>query len=154
MLSFFKQKPIQYFSESEKEIITSAIQTAERSTSGEVRVFIENKCRFVNALDRAIEVFYQLKMQQTNQRNAVLVYVALKDKQLAIFGDEGIHIKVGETFWNHSVAEMIQFFNKENYAEGIAEVILKIGIALQLHFPYDKNTDANELPDEIVFGNS
>jgi len=121
-------------------------------TSGEVRVFIESKCAYVNALDRAIELFPQLNMHQTAQRNGVLVYVAVKDKQLAVFGDEGIHTKVGDVFWNNAVKEMLTHFNKENYAAGIAEVVSKIGDALKLHFPYNAATDINELPDDIVFG--
>jgi len=80
--------------------IVAAIGQAERQTSGEIRVFVESRCRFVNPLDRAAEVFTGLKMDQTAQRNAVLVYVALKDRQLALYGDKGIHEKVGDAFWN------------------------------------------------------
>jgi uncharacterized membrane protein len=152
MFQLFKKKTNDFFSETEKEIIASAIKAAERSTSGEVRVFIESKCRFMNALDRAAEVFGELKMYQTQQRNGVLVYIALKDRQLAIYGDEGIHQKVGVEFWNTSVKEMVQYFNKENYAQGIAEVVIKIGNALKQHFPYDEKGDTNELSDEVVFG--
>jgi uncharacterized membrane protein len=152
MFSFFRKKSQTFFSEAEKQIITSAIQSAERKTSGEVRVYIESKCNYVNALDRAIELFGKLNMHQTKQRNGVLVYVAIKDKQLAVFGDEGIHQKVGDTFWNNAVQQMLQYFNKSNYAVGIAEVVTKVGEALQEHFPYDEKTDVNELPDDIVFG--
>ena len=130
----------------------AAIKDTELSTSGEVRVFIENQCTFVDAVDRAVEVFYSLKMQETRHRNATLVYVALKDKQLAVFGDEGIYSKTGKDFWNNAVRNMLQYFNKENYADGIADVVKKIGDALALHFPYEAATDKNELPDDIVFG--
>jgi uncharacterized membrane protein len=152
MFQLFKKKSNNFFSEPEKEMIASAIKTAERSTSGEVRVFVESKCRFMNALDRAAEMFGELKMHQTQQRNGVLVYIALKDRQLAVYGDEGIHQKVGVEFWNTSVKEMVQYFNKENYAQGIAEVVIKIGNALKQHFPYDEKGDTNELSDEVVFG--
>ena len=90
-------------------------------------------------------------MKQTD-RNAVLVYVALKDKQLAIFGDEGIHNKLGNEYWNTEVKKMISNFNKENYADGIKEVVKDIGEALTQLFPYNNDTDKNELPDDIVFG--
>jgi uncharacterized membrane protein len=152
MFQLFKKKTNDFFSETEKEIIASAIKAAERSTSGEVRVFIESKCRFMNALDRAAEVFVELNMQQTMQRNGVLLYIAMKDRQLAVFGDEGIHQKVGIEFWNSSIKDMVQYFNKENYAQGIAEVVIKIGNALKQHFPYDEKGDTNELSDEVVFG--
>ncbi|MFL9485334.1 TPM domain-containing protein [Chitinophagaceae bacterium LWZ2-11] len=152
MLNLFKRKAENLFSEQEKESIVKAIQAAERTTSGEVRVYIESKCSFVNPLDRAVEIFGKLNMQTTRQRNAVLLYVAMKDRQLAVFGDEGIHQKVGDVFWNKAVTEMLSHFNKNNYAEGIAGIVKQIGEALQHHFPYETKGDVNELPDDIVFG--
>ena len=152
MFGLFKRKPERYFSEKEKEQILSAIQHAEKRTSGEVRIFIENRCRFVNPLMRAKEIFYALKMTETAEKNAVLVYVAMKDRQLAVYGDEGIHSKVGDAFWNREVDKMLSHFNAENYAEGISQIIHEVGEALATHFPFDGHTDKNELPDEIVFG--
>jgi uncharacterized membrane protein len=142
----------QFFTEAGKQRIVSAIGQAEHETSGEVRVYVESRCRYVDPLDRAVEVFAGLKMDQTTARNAVLVYVALKDRQLAIYGDSGIHEKVGDAFWNEQVRLILSHFNKADYAEGIARVVGELGTALQQHFPYDKGTDKNELPDDIVFG--
>ena len=152
MLGLFKKKQVTYFSEEEKQLIVQAIQKAEQRTSGEVRIYIESHCRFMDPLMRAAEVFHVLKMTETTARNGVLVYVAMKDRQLAVYGDEGIHAKVGNAFWNMQVQKMLEHFNKNNYAQGIAQIILEIGEALFTHFPYDGKTDKNELPDEIVFG--
>jgi len=149
-IPFFRRK--EFFTAAEKQQIVESIQSAERQTSGEIRVFVESRCRFVDPLDRATEIFVGLKMQETAARNAVLVYVALKDRQLALFGDKGIHEKVGTAFWNDEVKLILSHFNKANYAEGIARVVTEIGQALYQHFPYDKGTDKNELPDDIVFG--
>jgi uncharacterized membrane protein len=80
------------------------------------------------------------------------VYVAIKDRQLAVYGDTGIHEKTGEEYWKAAVSDMIADFNKENYADGIANCVTMIGKALHQHFPYDKEVDKNELPDEIIFG--
>ncbi len=77
--------------EAEKLQIESAIKAAEKATSGEVRVHIENKCSQANVLDRAAEVFATLKMHKTALRNGVLFYVAVKDKKFAILGDIGIN---------------------------------------------------------------
>jgi len=71
---------------------------------------------------------------------------------LAIFGDEGIHKKVGDEYWAGEVVKMIKAFNRDNMGEGIVQCVKDIGIALHEHFPYDKGTDKNELPDDIVFG--
>jgi len=150
MFSFFKKK--NFFTAEEQQLIIEAIQNAERMTSGEVRVFVESKCSYMDAIDRAAELFFQLEMQKTDDRNAVLLYVAMKDRQLAVFGDEGIHEKVGNEYWNNAVQKMISNFNRENYAAGIAEVVKDIGAALTKNFPFNNDTDKNELPDDIVFG--
>ena len=150
MFSFFKKK--NFFTAEEQQLIIEAIQNAERMTSGEVRVFVESKCSYMDAIDRAAELFFQLEMQKTDDRNAVLLYVAMKDRQLAVFGDEGIHKKVGNEYWNNEVHKMITNFNRENYAAGISEVVKDIGEALTKNFPFNNDTDKNELPDDIVFG--
>ena len=150
LFSLFRKKDL--FSEEEKQRIIEAVRNAERMTSGEVRVFVENRCSYMDAIDRAKEIFAELKMYETHDRNAVLVYVALKDKQLAILGDEGIHSKLGNDYWNTEVKKMIGNFNRENYADGITEVVMDIGEALTQLFPYNNDTDKNELPDDIIFG--
>jgi len=149
-MSLFRRK--EFFTDEEKQNIVDAVRNAEQRTSGEVRVFVESRCRYVNAIDRAVEIFENLQMQNTEQRNATLVYVAIKDRQLAVFGDEGIHQKVGDEYWAHEVMKMINAFNRDNIAEGIRQCVLNIGEALAPHFPYDRSTDKNELPDDIVFG--
>ncbi len=141
-----------FFSEEEKKLIVDAIREAEQQTSGEIRVYVESRCRFVDPLDRAAEVFALLKMEKTAGSNAVLFYLAVKDRQLAIFGDRAIHEKVGEEFWRKQVMQIISQFRREHFAEAIAKVIKEIGDALRFHFPYDRQTDINELPDDIVFG--
>lgn len=151
MFPLFRKKR-SLFSEEDNRIIVKAIRHAEQRTSGEVRVFVESRCSWVDAIDRAAEIFFTLQMEKTEQRNAVLVYIALKDRQLAVFGDEGIHKKVGTEYWHKIVAEMLSTFNKEDYAKGIAECVIQIGEALTTHFPFDRDTDKNELPDTIVFG--
>ena len=150
MWPFSKKKD--FFSKEDNEMIVQAIRDAERQTSGEVRVFVESKCRFVDPLDRALEIFAELKMENTEQRNAVIVYVAIKDRQLAVYGDIGIHQKTGNDYWKAAVNNMVSHFNKENYADGLANCVTMIGKALQEHFPYYKDLDKNELPDEIIFG--
>jgi uncharacterized membrane protein len=146
------QKKKEFFTEEEKQRLVAAIKKAEQNTSGEVRVFIESKCRFMDALDRAKEIFFKLEMDQTDERNATLIYVAVKDKQAAIFGDQGIHQKVGDQYWQSEVLKMLHRFKNEQLAEGISLAVEDLGQALQQYFPYNKDTDKNELPDEIVFG--
>jgi uncharacterized membrane protein len=86
-----------FFAFKSDEIVKN-IRNAEQQTSGEVRIFVESRCRYVDPLDRAKEIFFQLGMDKTNQRNGTLLYVAVKDHQAAVFGDEGIHQKVGQKY--------------------------------------------------------
>jgi uncharacterized membrane protein len=146
------QKKKEFFTEEEKQQLVQAIQMAEQKTSGEVRVFVESKCRFVDALDRAREIFFKLEMDRTEQRNATLVYVAVDDHQVAVFGDEGIHQKVGAKYWQDEVKKMLLHFRKEHLTDGICQAVTDLGQALEFYFPYNRDTDKNELPDEIIFG--
>lgn len=146
------QKKKEFFSEDEKQQLVEAIQKAEKQTSGEVRIFVESKCRYVDALDRAKEIFVGLKMYETELRNGTLIYVAVKDKQAAVFGDEGIHQKVGTQYWREVVERMLLQFKTQKLSDGICQGIHDLGEALKSHFPYNSDTDKNELPDEIVFG--
>ena len=150
LFSFFKKKD--FFTNAEKQRIVNAIQQAEKRTSGEIRLFVETRCRYVDALHRAAQVFALLKMNETAERNAVLIYVAMKDRQLALFGDKGIHEKVGDAFWNEKVKIILSHFGKQNYTDGLIRIIGEIGEALHGYFPYNGDTDKNELPDDIVFG--
>lgn len=146
------QKKKEFFTEEENKLLVEAIQKAEHQTSGEVRVFVESKCRYVDAIDRAREIFVSLKMNETELRNATLIYIAVKHKQVAVYGDEGIHQKVGETYWRKVVEEMLLHFKNQKLVDGICQGIHDLGEALKLYFPYNSDTDKNELPDEIVFG--
>ena len=141
-----------FFTAEEKARILEAIRLAEQRTSGEVRLFVESHCRFVDPLDRAKEIFFSLKMDQTAERNASLIYLAVKDHQAAIYGDEGIHQKVGQKYWEDEINKMLLQFKERHLADGLCLVISDIGEALHQHFPYDRDTDKNELPDDIVFG--
>lgn len=150
LFPFFKKKKL--LLASQEELIVNAIRTAEKNTSGEVRVYIESRCRFVDPVDRAMEVFFGLKMNDTDDHNGVVIYVALKDRQLAVYADEGIYKKVGKEFWQNAVKQMLQLFNKADYVEGICQTVTTIGQTLAKEFPYEANDDKNELPDEIIFG--
>jgi uncharacterized membrane protein len=149
-IPFLKQKEI--FSEAEKNKLVHAIRVAERLTSGEIRLFVENHCKYVDPLERAKEVFASLEMGKTRLRNGVLVYVAIRDHQFAILGDQGIHDKVGNDFWIKEAELLISHFQSDRIIEGIEACIEEIGVSLRTHFPHEAGNGLNELPDDIVFG--
>ncbi len=150
MFSFFRKKPL--FTQEENERIVAAIRNAEKRTSGEVRVYIEPKNPLVDPLERAALIFSKLKMEETDHRNAVLLYIASSHKELALFGDKGIHEKVGIDYWQQEVKGMLEHFRNDNLVNGIINCITHIGETLHEKFPYIATEDKNELPDEIIFG--
>jgi uncharacterized membrane protein len=151
IFSFFKKKRV-FFSAVDNKQIVDAIQLAEKETSGEIRIYVEGKNPYVDTLERAKEIFFQLKMENTQERNAVLLYIAMDHHQLALFADEGIYKRVGATYWDSAVKEMISFFTRDNISNGIEKCVQHIGETLKIEFPYKADTDKNELPDDIVFG--
>jgi len=146
------KKPKEFFTPDQQARLVAAIRAAEQRTSGEVRVYVESHCKFLDATDRARELFFELGMDRTEQRNATLLYLAMGDRQAAVFGDEGIHQKVGQQYWQETVSGMLTEFRHEHLVEGMCLGIGRLGEALHHYFPYDRETDKNELPDDIVFG--
>jgi uncharacterized membrane protein len=147
---FIKKK--EFFSAVDKAQIVEAIRIAEKATSGEIRVYVESNNPFVDAVDRAAEIFFKLKMEKTAHRNAVLLYIAMNHKELALFADEGIYKEVGKEYWSNAVKNMINQFTKHNISNGIEGCIKMIGETLKEKFPHVAVSDKNELPDDIVFG--
>lgn len=146
-------KPAPLLPQAVQDQVVAAIRTAEAGTTGELRVYVEKHCTYMDPLDRAREVFFELGMEKTERRNAVLVYIAIKDHQFAIFGDSEIYIKAGgPVFWEAAAGVLLRYLREGKTGDGLAACIEALGNALATHFPYDPAVPKNELPDEIVFG--
>lgn len=139
-----------FLTSADEEAIVSAIQQAEKNTSGEIRVHVENHSE-KPPLERAQEVFYQLGMQDTSARNGVLFYIGVNDHTFAIIGDEGIDKAVEADFWDCTKDVVINHFKENRFREGLVEGILRAGERLKTYFPYTDD-DKNELPDTISKG--
>lgn len=147
-----------FLTSEEEAAIIEAIRTAEKNTSGEIRVHLEPSALSaeepnepIDAFDRAAEVFDMLNMHNTAERNGVLIYIAVDDRTLVIMGDKGINDIVGHHFWESTKDIIIGHFKNGNMKQGLVEGILKAGEQLKNHFPYKKD-DTNELPDDISVG--
>ncbi|MBU94539.1 MAG: hypothetical protein CL669_03000 [Balneola sp.] len=140
-----------FLSSDDELAIVQAIQEAEKKTSGEIRVHIEKKCPKKDPIKRAISLFQKLSMHKTDLRNGVIVYVATEDHLLAIWGDEGIHAKVGQEFWESTLVTLQEDFKTNQIKNGLTKALLDIGEKLQQYFPYQKD-DKNELDDSISYG--
>lgn len=154
MMRLFSKKPHSHLSDAERSRVLEAIRQAERNTTGEIRVFVESRCKFVDAYDRAKELFFQLEMEQTIHHNAVLIYVATKDQQIALCADQDIFekTKLDHLYWSQLIQDAKVFFKKDELGNGIAHIILKLGEVLHTHYPIGDSENPNELPDDIIFG--
>ncbi|SRR6056297_54830 len=139
-----------FLSVSDEQEIVEAIIEAEKNTSGEIRVHIESHTR-LDHYERAKEVFHLLKMDNTKEENGVLLYVAVNDRKFAICGDKGINKAVPENFWEATKEIIASHFKEGNFKDGILQGILKAGIELEKHFPW-QHDDRNELSNEISKG--
>jgi uncharacterized membrane protein len=140
------------FTDEVKFRIEHAIHHAEMSTSAELRVHLEDHCP-ENPLDRASFIFSQLNMHTTNQRNGVLIYLALKDRKLAIIGDVGINVHMPENAWNDIYTSMSEFLKTGRYEQGLIHGVEEVGKAIKSHFPI-QHGDRNELPNQVTTGNN
>ncbi|MCD0470699.1 MULTISPECIES: TPM domain-containing protein [unclassified Flavobacterium] len=139
-----------FLSKEDEQVIVEAIRVAEKNTSGEIRVHIEQTTSKV-PFDRALEVFYELKMNETQLQNGVLFYFAVADKTFAICGDKGINDVVASDFWDCTKDAMVAQFKSGNFKQGIVDGILNAGEQLKKYFPWSEG-DTNELSNEISKG--
>ena len=139
-----------FLTQEEEQSVIEAIRLAELDTSGEIRVHIEKETSLV-PFDRAKEVFHELKMDVTELKNGVLVYVAVKNKAFVICGDKGIDDLVPEDFWDSTKEIMASHFKNGNFKQGLIDGITKAGDQLKKYFPF-QDGDTNELSNEISKG--
>jgi uncharacterized membrane protein len=130
--------------------IEACIARAEKMTSGEIRVAVIQKPAG-NPLSAAREIFAQLGMTKTKDRNAVLIFVAPSSQTFAVVGDEGVHQKCGADFWRELTASMETHFKQGNFTAGLLQGIERAGQLLATHFPRNHD-DKNELPDTVIEG--
>lgn len=138
-----------FLTDTEMASLVEAIKIAEDHSSGEIRVHIDSTAEddFAN---KAFAIFRSLDMHHTKERNAVLFYVNFEHHYLTIIGDEGIHKKVKQSFWDNLHDEITNEFAKEKYCQGLQNAILKTGLELKKYFPVD-GENINELSNDISF---
>ncbi len=125
--------PNRFFSPEEKRGIVEAIRTAEKGTTGEIRIHLDRRSRG-EVMDRAKKVFHRQRMHRRKHRNAVLIYLWLADRSFAVLGDEAIHQRVGDSFWKEITQAMQRHFSGGQFSEGLKQAIREIGENFQKHF--------------------
>ncbi len=141
-------KPRHFLQQLDDKRIAAAIGEAERHTSGQIRVFISRKTDVTDALERAKARFMALGMDQTRDRNAVLIYFAPHTHQYAVIGDTAVHERCGDAFWRELVATMAGALKREAFTEAVILAVEKCGALLAEHFP-PRPDGTDELPNEV-----
>ncbi len=135
-------------SNSDKEAIMHAIQAAERKTSGEIRVHIQYSKKDETPLSEAKAIFESLKMHETQERNGVLIYFNPKARKFALYGDSGIHEKLGQHYWDELVTHVRETIREKDLLAGIVDAVHALGEQLEKHFP-GSGHNPDELTNEI-----
>lgn len=136
-----------FLTEADEADIVAAIRAAERETSGEIRVHIEASSE-KDHFERAKDVFRELKMDATDLKNGVLIYMAVNDRHFVICGDKGIDAVVPDDFWDCTKDAMQDHFRRGDFKAGLIAGILRAGEKLREFFPWQEG-DSDELSNEI-----
>ncbi len=128
--------------------IEAAITRAEAMTSGEIRVIVLHESA-ADPVAAAQGAFTRLGMEKTRDRNGVLILVAPESQTFAVIGDEGVHARCGQAFWDELAAAMSGAFRRGEFTAGLQTGIERAGALLGEHFPR-RPDDTNELPNPVV----
>jgi uncharacterized membrane protein len=136
-----------FLAEADLDAVTRAIGAAELRTSAEIRVHLDHRCPG-EPMARAVTVFEHLGMHRTAARHGVLIYVSVGDHKLAVLGDQGIHERVGQVYWERLVDAVLAHFREERPRDGLLHAVAEVGAVLARHFPR-RPGDVNELSDQV-----
>ena len=142
------------FPRSALNAIETTIKGSEASHVGEIRFVVEGALDGMNLFkgqsprERAIELFAQLRVWDTEHNNGLLIYLLLADRAVEIVADRGLHAKVGTEDWHNICHQMEAAFKQSNYEGGVISGVQAVTQHLVRHFPGDGR--GNELPDRPV----
>ncbi|RJP69913.1 MAG: TPM domain-containing protein [Candidatus Abyssobacteria bacterium SURF_17] len=140
--------PKTFLTPQESAQLAEAIEQAEGRTSGEIKVVFVRHC-WTDIRAKAFQMFKKLNLDKTEQKNCVLILLVLTNREFLIYGDQGIHEKVGQDFWDDVRDLMHARFKEGKFVEGLCAGIERIGEKLAVFFPY-KAGDRDEISDEIA----
>ena len=136
-------------------MIEKTIKESEAAHVGEIRFAVEGALdglplfKGQSARERAIEVFSQLRVWDTEDNSGLLIYLLLADRAVEIVADRGIDAKVSPQEWTAICQQMEAAFRESNYEGGVIRGVQAVTQHLVQHFPAGGH-DGNELPDKPV----
>jgi uncharacterized membrane protein len=142
-------EPEKFLTSEESLQITEAIKEAEKNTSAELKLMIIRRT-WRDIWSKAAKLFVKMGLDKTAERNCAMILLVTANRNFIIFGDQGIHEKVGQDFWNDVRDEMLVKFKEDKIGEGLSVGVKRIGEKLAQFFPY-REGDQNEISDEIGY---
>jgi len=140
------------FSKDDLAAITSAIHSAEKTTSGEIRVSVRQRRKWrerkLSLEQIARKEFHTLGMTKKEERTGILIFLLVADRQFYVLADEGVHGKVEESRWKAVADGMSAHFSSRNFRQGIIHGVEEVGKVLSQNFPAHKGSK-DELSDEV-----
>ena len=134
--------------------IEQAIKDSEATHEGEIRFVVEGGLdgrplfNGQSARERAVELFAQLRVWDTERNTGLLIYLLLADRAVEIVADRGIHACVGSHDWSQICRQMEEAFKQSKFEAGVVGGVQAVTQHLVCHFPADGR--GNELPDKPV----
>lgn len=115
--------------------IVKAIRDAEAKTTAHIRVYLHRGTLKGDVLAAATDRFQRLKLHHRGERNSVLIFIAARSHKFAVVGDQAIHERCGETYWQRMVEQMRRHFREDRFSIALVEAIESVGGVLAEHFP-------------------
>ena len=141
--------PRNFLTEEERSAVRVAIEKSEKTTSAELKLVLVRHC-WGDKRRKARKLFLKLNLDKTADRNCVLIMLVITNRQFLIYGDEGIHTKVGQNFWDDVRDRMTEHFRSGEFGVGLCAGIDRVGEKLAQYFP-GKVGDKDELSNDIEY---
>lgn len=145
----------QRFPQTSLQAIENAIRESEKMHMGELRFVVEAGLEWQDLLAniksraRALEVFSQLRIWDTEHNSGVLIYLLLADHKVEIIADRGINARIEQSVWRQICQDMESKFRTGDFENGVLQGITTISKLLQTHYPAQQR-NPNDLPDQAV----
>lgn len=140
--------PKHFLTAEESAGVSQTVCEVESRTSAEVKLLIVRHC-WGDIHRKAASLFHKHGLDKTALRNAVMIMLVTTNREFLIYGDQGIHERVGEGYWVVVRDELIKGFKAGRVGSALCEAIRDIGRKLVEHFPASEN-DVNEIPDGVA----
>lgn len=140
--------PHSFLSREEASRVAAAVQQAESQTSAEIKVVL-TRFAWLDLRAKAAKLFRKHGLDRTAARNCVMILIVPSNREFLVYGDTGIHAKVGQLFWHEMRDAIASEFRAGRVVEGLEAGVRLAGAKLAEYFPHSAD-DKDEVSNAIV----